>query len=524
MTPLRVMFGRDLCSYTCFRCAAVAAFKTSYTKWTLFLLSFATLLAMIIINFLFKYFFAKPKEKIPLAPGTFGWPIIGETIQFLKALHYGLVHEFVKERTKKYNSNVFKTSLFGQKIAIFSGPAANKFIFTRGNNLLIGWRPNSVQKLFPSTSFVPIEHDTKRAQNVMSYFLNSQNVDKLISTMDSISHLHLENHWKGKDEVIVYDLMKLFTFSLSIRVFMGIEDSDKILKFYEKFNVFTQGLLVVDINFPGTTFYKAMKAGNELRKEMKAIIKERRVELLENPDLSKVDVLTQVITEQDENGKYMKEVEMTDKVFGFIIGSYHTTSTTITLTMKYLKEKHEFFNEIMEEHNEISRNMMPRKVLCWDDIQKMKKTWNFVNEVLRDTPVLQGTFREVIEDDITYDGFLIPKGWKVGDTMLKADLHDGGFIKAIKVARKLSTKENQGGGATSAQYSHPQLRMNMNEISYYSYENVVLEKHQLEETVVVGVELPKFKSEKLLKDIFEGKKPNKCVNLDEAVAFEVAAR
>ncbi|KAK4370305.1 hypothetical protein RND71_009780 [Anisodus tanguticus] len=25
-----------------------------------------------------------PKEKNPLAPGTFGWPIIGETIQFLK--------------------------------------------------------------------------------------------------------------------------------------------------------------------------------------------------------------------------------------------------------------------------------------------------------------------------------------------------------------------------------------------------------------------------------------------------------
>lgn len=66
----------------------------------------------------------------------------------------------------------------------------------------------------------------------------------------------------------------------------------------------------------------------------------------------------------------------------------------------------------MTEQNEISRNMMPRKVLCWNDIQKMKKTWNFVSEVLRDTPILQGTFREATQD-ITYDGFLIPKGWKV---------------------------------------------------------------------------------------------------------------
>ncbi|PHU04019.1 hypothetical protein BC332_24841 [Capsicum chinense] len=379
----------------------------------LFLVFVTTLLSMIIINFLFKYFFAKPKENIlPAPPGTFGWPIIGETIQFLVSLHYGLVHKFVEERTKKYNSNVFKTSILGQKVVIFSGPAANKFIFTKGKKLFIGWRPNSVQKLFPSTSFVHIEHDTKRAHNVISYLLNSKNVEKLISTMDYMSTIHLENHWKGKYEVIVYDLVKLFTFSLSIKAFMGIEDSEKILYFYEKFKIFTQGLLAVDINLPGTTFYKAMKAGNELRKEMKVIIEERRAKLLENLELPKVDVLTQLINEQDENGKYMTEIEIMDKVFGFIIGSYDTTATTITLTMKYLQEKPEFFTEIIQEQNEISRQMIPRKELCWDDIGKMKKTWSFVNEVLRNTPVVQGIFREAMED-FTYEDFHVPKGWKI---------------------------------------------------------------------------------------------------------------
>ncbi|PHT69711.1 hypothetical protein T459_24815 [Capsicum annuum] len=230
--------------------------------------------------------------------------------------------------------------------------------------------------------------------------------------MDYMSTIHLENHWKGKYEVIVYDLVKLFTFSLSIKAFMGIEDSEKILHFYEKFKIFTQGLLAVDINLPGTTFYKAMKAGNELRKEMKVIIEERRAKLLENLELPKVDVLTQLINEQDENGKYMTEIEIMDKVFGFIIGSYDTTATTITLTMKYLQEKPEFFTEIIQEQNEISRQMIPRKELCWDDIGKMKKTWNFVNEVLRNTPVVQGIFREAMED-FTYEDFHVPKGWKI---------------------------------------------------------------------------------------------------------------
>ncbi|XP_060181970.1 uncharacterized protein LOC132611572 [Lycium barbarum] len=47
---------------------------------------------------------------------------------------------------------------------------------------------------------------------------------------------------------------------------------------------------------------------------------------------------------------------------------------------------------------------------------------------------------------------------KVGDTMLQADLHSDGEISQGNQsggAVKLSTKENQGGGATSAQRSHP---------------------------------------------------------------------
>lgn len=56
--------------------------------------------------------------------------------------------------------------------------------------------------------------------------------------------------------------------------------------------------------------------------------------------------------------------------------------------------------------------MKPREVLCFDDIQKMRYTWNFVNEVMRHIPIVQGAFREV-KADITFEGYVIPKGWKV---------------------------------------------------------------------------------------------------------------
>lgn len=67
----------------------------------------------------------------------------------------------------------------------------------------------------------------------------------------------------------------------------------------------------------------------------------------------------------------------------------------------------------LPEHEEIIRERQGTKGnLTWNEVQKLKYTWRVAQELMRQIPIVSGSFRKAIQN-ITFAGYDIPKGWQV---------------------------------------------------------------------------------------------------------------
>ncbi|KAL8482586.1 hypothetical protein ACS0TY_028668 [Phlomoides rotata] len=344
-----------------------------------------------------------------IPPGSKGWPMLGENMEFALLGP----QKFVKDRMEKYSPDVFRTSLLGEKMAIFCGAQGNKFLFMNDNKLLTSWWPQSMKKalLFPEF----IESNLKEVSALKRSFhhdiLKPEALKQYIPVMDALAREHMDSDWKLGSVVKVVPLSKKYTFELACKLFLSVVDPEEIKKLSDPFTLVTNGMFSVPIDLPGTAYNRAIKGGAMVREELMRIIKQRRKELIESNDNEGRDLLSKMLLVRDEDGVLLSEMEISNNIIGLLVASFETTSSAVTAVMNYLAELPHVYEEVLKEQMEVARSKGPDELLAWEDIEKMKYSWNVARESLRLTPPAQGAFRETTTD-VTYAGFTIPKGWK----------------------------------------------------------------------------------------------------------------
>ncbi|XP_048137011.1 beta-amyrin 28-monooxygenase-like [Rhodamnia argentea] len=370
-------------------------------------------LALLLLLLLAVIKLLKPKATHPnLPPGSFGWPVIGESLEFLRCQRGGHPEKFIQDRMSKYNSPVFRTSVLGEPMAVLYGPAGNKFLFSNEGKKVALWWPSSVGKLMGRCLVSKVGDEARSDKKMLMSFFNPEALMRIVGVVDEVTKDHLRIHWEGKDQLEAYSTLKQHTFDLACRLFMSITDPQLVSRLADHFHVFLRGVVDLPLNVPGTNFYRSKKAADSIRKELRVLVKQRRAELEKKTASPSQDIMTHLIANGDENGKLMPEAEIINNMMNLLFAGHDTSSSTLVLIIKYLSELPHVLEKVVAEQREIAASKAGGELIQWGDLQKMRYSWNVISEVMRMTAPVYGSFREALVD-FTYEGYTIPKGWKL---------------------------------------------------------------------------------------------------------------
>ncbi|KAL6530828.1 hypothetical protein OROGR_014688 [Orobanche gracilis] len=355
---------------------------------------------LIILNFILKLFSFGCHVRLPLPPGTMGWPYIGETFQ----LYSQNPNTFFTSKVKKYGS-IFKTHILGCRCVMISSPEAAKIVLVSKPNLFKPTFPASKERMLGKQAifFHQGDYHAKLRKLVLRAFM-PESIKSTVTDIESIALRSLES-WNGK-LITTYREMKTYTFNVALLSIFGKDEvlyREDLKRCYYNLE---KGYNSMAINIPGTLFHKAMKARKELSWIVAKILSLRRERKQHQTDLLGSFM-------GDSEG--LSDEQIADNIIGVIFAARDTTASVLTWIFKYLAENPNVLQAVREEQEaliNLKEDCGERNGLTWADTKKMTLTKRVIQETLRAASILSFTFREAVED-VEFNGYLIPKGWKV---------------------------------------------------------------------------------------------------------------
>ncbi|WOG81359.1 hypothetical protein DCAR_0100505 [Daucus carota subsp. sativus] len=366
---------------------------------TIFCILFPIILSTILLKTLLK-FLPSGYRKLPLPPGTMGWPYIGETFQ----LYSQNPNVFFASKVKKFGS-IFKTHILGCPCVMISSPAAAKLVLVTKSELFKPTFPASKERMLGKQAifFHDGAYHAKLRKLVLRAFM-PESVKNVIPDIESLAIESLKS-WDG-GLINTFQEMKTYTFNVALLSIFGkdgIHYREDLKKCYYNLE---KGYNSMPINLPGTLFHKAMKARQELAKIIANIIAFRR-----EMKHTYTDLLGSFMG--DKEG--LTDEQIADNMIGVIFAARDTTASALTWIVKYLAENPSVLQAVTEEQEAIVRSKKEsgeESDLSWADTKKMPLTSRVIQETLRVSSILSFTFREAVQD-VEFEGYSIPKGWKV---------------------------------------------------------------------------------------------------------------
>ncbi|KAI3451008.1 hypothetical protein Pfo_007673 [Paulownia fortunei] len=351
--------------------------------------------------------------------GSWGWPLIGETLEFIACGYTSNPVSFMEKRKSLYG-NVFRTHILGKAIIVSTDPDVNKMILQNHGNAFIPCYPKSITELLGKSSILQMNGSLhKRVHALIGVFLKSpQFKARITRDIEKVVLLSLST-WTTKNcQVYVQDETKKITFEILVRVLLSVGPGEEMELLKREFVEFIKGLICLPIKLPGTRLYKSLKAKKRLLKMVNKIIEERKMAMEKTEEKAlpndAIDVLLRDTGESDEMQSHRLPLDfISGNIIEMMIPGEETVPTAMTLAVKFLIDNPVALAHLVEENMELrKRKDQSCEEYSWTDYMSLPFTQNVISETLRLANIINAVWRKALKD-VKIKGYLIPKGWCV---------------------------------------------------------------------------------------------------------------
>ncbi|XP_059458963.1 3beta,22alpha-dihydroxysteroid 3-dehydrogenase [Corylus avellana] len=364
-------------------------------------LCFPLVVCTVVFFFLIR---ASRRRRLRLPPGNLGLPFIGETLQLISAYKSENPEPFIDERVNRFGP-IFTTHVFGEPTVFSADPETNRFILQNEGKLFECSYPASLSNLLGRHSLLLMKGNLhKRMHSLTMSFANSSIIkDHLLVDIDRLIRLNLDS-WTGR--VLLMEEAKKITFELTVKQLMSFDPCEWTESLRKEYVLVIEGFFTVALPIFSATYRRAIKARTKVAEALTLIVRQRRKE--SEAGERKKDMLGALLAGDDG----FSDEQIVDFLLALLVAGYETTSTIMTLAVKFLTETPLALAQIKEEHDQIRAKKSEMEPLEWTDYKSMPFSQCVVNETLRVANIIGGIFRRSMTD-INIKGYTIPKGWKV---------------------------------------------------------------------------------------------------------------
>ncbi|KAL8137439.1 hypothetical protein V2J09_003440 [Rumex salicifolius] len=335
-----------------------------------------------------------------LPPGDMGWPLFGQTTQFLKK-----GPNFMKNQRARFGP-FFKTHILGSPVVISMDPEVNRYILMNEAQGMIAGYPQSMMNILGRCNIAAVHGSHHKYLRAALLYVVSPTMlrDHLLPTIDNAMRSYLSN-WADQLIDIQHKAKEMIFISALDQVAGKQAESirDELMPEFFKIVV---GTISIPIDIPGTNYHNALKAKKKILGVLRKLVQERKAS-----KETLVDMLGYLMKEE-ENKRVLTEEEIIDTVITLLNSGFETVSTTSMMALKYLHDHPKALHELREEHLAIRANKKEEDPITFEDLKSMRFTRAVIFETSRLATIVNGVLRKTTKD-LELNGFLIPKGWRI---------------------------------------------------------------------------------------------------------------